>query len=160
MLILRISSKICRSPGVQQVKRVYLAPSERYTFPLLPIYEKRTRSLCLDDPAMLDSDTRVEPSGGPDEPEKFDFNEGRADGSQDKDNADDPQEDVEPSHGATVDYWEHDESSGVWTYHVVAPRKAMVQPGATPGSLGVAPDIRKLSNVRISYVKVSGRISR
>ena len=143
-------------PGVQQVKRVYLAPSEKYTFPLLPIYEKRTRSLCLDDPAMLDSDTRVEPSGGPDEPEKFDFNEGRADGIQDKDNADDPQGDVEPSHGATVDYWEHDESSGVWTYHVVAPRKAMVQPGATPGSLGVAPDIRKLSNVRISYVKYPG----
>ena len=27
---------------------------------------------------------------------------------------------------------------------------------ATPGSLGVAPDIRKLSNVRISYVKYPG----
>ena len=29
-------------PSVQQVKRIYLAPSEKYTFPLLPIYEKRT----------------------------------------------------------------------------------------------------------------------
>ena len=50
-------------PSVQQVKRIYLAPSEKYTFPLLPIYEKRTRSLCLDDPVMLDSDTRVDSVG-------------------------------------------------------------------------------------------------
>ena len=148
--------QICRSPEFSKLN-VCILPRVRNTrFPYFPSTRSVPVSLCLDDPAMLDSDTRVEPSGGQDEPEKFDFNEGRADGSQDKDNADDPQEDVEPSHGATVDYWEHDESSGVWTYHVVAPRKAMVQPGATPGSLGVAPDIRKLSNVRISYVKYPG----
>ena len=44
----------------------------------------------------------------------------------------------------------------VWTYHVVAPRKAMVNPGLTPGALGAVPELRKLSSVRISYVTYPG----
>ena len=143
-------------PGVQQVKRIYLAPSKKFTFPLLPIYEKRALLLCLDDPVMLDSDICVESSGLDGDPDNFDFSEGRADGVPDEPKIDDPPAKVESSDGASVDYWEHDASSGVWTYHVVAPRKAMVHPGVTPGALGTAPDLRKLTNVRISYVTYPG----
>ena len=143
-------------PSVQQVKRIYLAPSEKYTFPLLPIYEKRTRSLCLDDPVMLDSDTRVESVDHEDQSEVFDFNEGRVAGTSDEPESKDANDQVESSDGAKVDYWEHDASSGVWTYHVVAPRKAMVNPGVTPGALGTVPELRKLSNVRISYITYPG----
>ena len=107
-------------PGVQQVKRIYLAPSKKFTFPLLPIYEKRARLLCLDDPVMLDSDICVESSGLDGDPDNFDFSEGRADGVPDEPKIDDPPAKVESSDGASVDYWEHDASSGVWTYHIGA----------------------------------------
>ena len=91
-------------PSVQQVKRIFLAPSEKYTFPLLPIYEKRTRSLCLDDPVMLDSDTRVESVEREDQNEVFDFNEGRVAGTSDEPESKDAVNQVEASDGAKVDY--------------------------------------------------------
>ena len=60
---------------------------------------------------------------------------------------------AESSHGGGVDYWAHDPRSHEWTYHVVVPRKAMVHPSKTPGSLGEPPDPWKLSSIRVSHVQ-------
>ncbi|CAE7248571.1 JNK [Symbiodinium sp. CCMP2592] len=38
--------------SVHQVKKVYSSPKERWTFPMLAVYDKQTRSVCLNDPAM------------------------------------------------------------------------------------------------------------
>ena len=97
---LEVFKQNINKPSVQQVKRIYLAPSEKYTFPLLPIYEKRTRSLCLDDPVMLDSDTRVDMVEHGDQGEVFDFNEGRATGTLEEPESKDAVGEVESSDGA------------------------------------------------------------
>ena len=60
---------------------------------------------------------------------------------------------AESSRGGGADYWEHDPAKHTWTYHVIVPRKAMVHPSKTPGSLGAPPDPWKLSSVRVSHAR-------
>ncbi|CAE7710354.1 JNK [Symbiodinium sp. CCMP2592] len=38
--------------SVHQVKKVYCSPKEKWTFPMLAVYDKQTRSVCINDPAM------------------------------------------------------------------------------------------------------------
>ena len=118
-----------KRPSVHQVKRVYCAPKERFLFPIRTVYDKRTRSICLDDPAMNDSGSlsakRAKQSG------QFDFDEGREASFHPAD-VPEPPEEVVISHGANVDYWKRDEAAHKWTYFVVVPRKAMVVPIRLP----------------------------
>ena len=90
--------------------------------------------------------------------DQFDFDDGR-ETSFDPRNVPDPPEEVVTSHGANVDYWERNEAEQKWTYYVVVPRKAMVVPHKTPGALGIAPEVGKLSPVRISHVNYEGKPS-
>ena len=41
--------------SVHQVKKIYTAPKEQWTFPMLAVYDKQTRSVCISDPAMQTS---------------------------------------------------------------------------------------------------------
>ena len=127
-----------KRPSVHQVKRVYCAPKERFIFPTRTVYDKRTRSICLDDAAMNDSGSSSAKHAN--RSDQFDFDQGR-----------------EASHGANVDYWERDEAAHKWTYFVVVPRKAMVVPHKTPGALGIAPEVGRLSPVQISHVNYEGK---
>ncbi|CAE7242242.1 JNK [Symbiodinium sp. CCMP2592] len=36
--------------SVHQVKKIYCSPKERWTFPMLAVYDKQTRSMCINDP--------------------------------------------------------------------------------------------------------------
>ena len=38
--------------SVHQVKKIYSSPKEQWTFPMLAVYDKQTRSICVNDPAM------------------------------------------------------------------------------------------------------------
>ena len=143
-----------KRPSVHQVKRVYCAPKERFLFPIRTVYDKRTRSICLDDPAMNDSGSSSAKHAK--QSDQFDFDEGW-EASFNPADVPEPPEEVVTSHGANVDYWERDEAAHKWTYFVVVPRKAMVVPHKTPGALGIAPEVGRLSPVRISRVNYEGK---
>ena len=38
--------------SVHQVKKIYSSPKEQWTFPMLAVCDKQTRSICVNDPAM------------------------------------------------------------------------------------------------------------
>ncbi|CAE7541323.1 JNK [Symbiodinium sp. CCMP2592] len=146
--------------SVHQVKKIYCSPKERWTFPMLAVYDKQTRSMCINDPAMqscapqsserLDASDMLELE---DIDEMFALDEPTRMTEEDVRRAREAELRAESSHGGGVDYWEYDPSSHKWTYHVVVPRKAMIHPSKTPGSLGESPDPWKLSTVRISHVQ-------
>ncbi|CAE7248022.1 JNK [Symbiodinium sp. CCMP2592] len=146
--------------SVHQVKKIYCSPKERWTFPMLAVYDKQTRSMCINDPAMqscapqsserLDASDMLELE---DIDEIFALDEPTRMTEEDVRRAREAELRAESSHGGGVDYWEYDPSSHKWTYHVVVPRKAMIHPSKTPGSLGESPDPWKLSAVRISHVR-------
>ena len=146
--------------SIHQVKKIYSSPKEQWTFPMLAVYDKQTRSVCIDDPAMQTS--------APKESERLDasdmldmediveilaLDEQHWMTEDDIRAAREAELRAESSHGGGVDYWEHDLKSHRWTYHVVVPRKAMVRPSKTPGSIGEPPDPWKLSPVRVSHVQ-------
>ncbi|CAE7251308.1 JNK [Symbiodinium sp. CCMP2592] len=146
--------------SVHQVKKIYSSPKERWTFPMLAVYDKQTRSMCINDPAMqsaapqpserLDASDMIDLE---DIDEIFALDESRRMTDEDIRQSREAELRAESSHGGGVDYWEYDPSAHRWTYHVVVPRKAMVHPSKTPGSIGDAPDPWKLSTVRISNVQ-------
>ncbi|CAE6956816.1 JNK [Symbiodinium sp. CCMP2592] len=146
--------------SVHQVKTVYCSPKERWTFPMLAVYDKQTRSVCVNDPAMLSTvpkpSERLDASDMlelEDNDEIFALDEPTRMTDDDIRQAREAELRAESSHGGVVDYWEYDPSMHKWTYHVVVPRKAMVHPSKTPGSIGESPDPWKLSTVRISHVQ-------
>ncbi|CAE7488465.1 unnamed protein product [Symbiodinium sp. CCMP2592] len=151
--------------SVHQVKKVYCSPKERWTFPMLAVYDKQTRSVCINDPAMqstvpkpserLDASDMLELE---DIDEIFALDDSTRMTDEDIQRAREAELRVESSHGGGVDYWEHDPSTHKWTYHVVVPRKAMVHPSKTPGSIGESPDPWKLSTVRISHVQYKDKL--
>ncbi|CAE7806513.1 JNK [Symbiodinium sp. CCMP2592] len=146
--------------SVHQVKKLYCSPKERWTFPMLAVYDKQTRSVCINDPAMhstvpkpserLDASDMLDLE---DIDEIFALDESTRMTDDDIRQAREAELRAESSHGGGVDYWEYDPSVHKWTYHVVVPRKAMVHPSKTPGSVGESPDPWKLSTVRISHVQ-------
>ncbi|CAE6971381.1 unnamed protein product, partial [Symbiodinium sp. CCMP2592] len=146
--------------SVHQVKKIYCSPKERWTFPMLAVYDKQTRSMCINDPAMkscapqsserLDASDMLELE---DIDEIFALDEPTRMTEEDVRRAREAELRAESSHGGGVDYWDYDPSSHKWTYHVVVPRKAMIHPSKTPGSIGESPDPWKLSTVRISHVQ-------
>ena len=44
--------------SIHQVKKMYCSPKEQWTFPMLAVYDKQTRSVCVSDPAMQVSGPR------------------------------------------------------------------------------------------------------
>ncbi|CAE7222918.1 GABBR2 [Symbiodinium sp. CCMP2592] len=146
--------------SVHQVKKLYCSPKERWTFPMLAVYDKQTRSVCIDDPAMhsnvpkpserLDASDMLDLE---DIDEIFALDESTRMTDDDIRQAREAELRAQSSHGGGVDYWEYDPSVHKWTYHVIVPRKAMVNPSKTPGSVGESPDPWKLSTVRISHVQ-------
>ncbi|CAE6962770.1 unnamed protein product [Symbiodinium sp. CCMP2592] len=146
--------------SVHQVKKIYCSPKEQWTFPMLAVYDKQTRSVCINDPAMhsnvpkpserLDASDMLDLE---DIDEIFALDESTRMTDEDIRQAREAELRAESSHGGGADYWEYDPSVHKWTYHVVVPRKAMVHPSKTPGSIGESPDPWKLSTVRISHVQ-------
>ncbi|CAE7345631.1 unnamed protein product [Symbiodinium sp. CCMP2592] len=146
--------------SVHQVKKIYCSPKEQWTFPMLAVYDKQTRSVCINDPAMhsnvpkpserLDASDMLDLE---DIDEIFALDESTRMTDEDIRQAREAELRAESSHGGGADYWEYDPSAHKWTYHVVVPRKAMVHPSKTPGSIGESPDPWKLSTVRISHVQ-------
>ncbi|CAE7248599.1 unnamed protein product [Symbiodinium sp. CCMP2592] len=146
--------------SVHQVKKIYCSPKEQWTFPMLAVYDKQTRSVCINDPAMhsnvpkpserLDASDMLDLE---DIDEIFALDESTRMTDEDIRQAREAELRAESSHGGGADYWEYDPSVHKWTYHAVVPRKAMVHPSKTPGSIGESPDPWKLSTVRISHVQ-------
>ena len=147
--------------SVHQVKRIYSSPKELWTFPMLAIYDKRSRTSCIDDPAMqavtYEKPDRIRFSDEFDETELFDFDQDRQLSDEELRKKRDAESHAESSHGGNVDFWDYDPKTHKWTYHVIVPRKAMVHPSKTPGALGVPPNREKLSSVRISHVQYAGK---
>ena len=143
--------------SVHQVKKNYSSPKEQWTFPMLAAYDKQTRSVCINDPAMQVSVPKEsERLDASDMLDMEDLDEIFALDEQHRMTDDDVRAAklrAESSHGGGADYWEYDPGSHKWTYHVVVPRKAMVHPSKTPGCLGDPPDPWKLSSVRVSHVQ-------
>ena len=150
--------------SIHQVKKIYGSPKEQWTCPMMAVYDKQTRSVCINDLAMQAS--------APKQSEKLDASDMLDLEDLDEIFALDEQsrmtdEDIrlarkaelraESSHGGGVDYWEYDPGTRKCTYHVFVPRKAMVHPSKTLGSIGDPPDPGKLSSVRVSHVRYKDR---
>ncbi|OLQ03491.1 hypothetical protein AK812_SmicGene13544 [Symbiodinium microadriaticum] len=79
-LISKISSAMPREPVF---KRIYCSPKEQWTFPMRAIYDKRSRTVCVDDPAMLkgsskDGNELFQEPGIDDDRALFEFDAGRS----------------------------------------------------------------------------------
>ena len=146
--------------SIHQVKKIYSSPKEQWTFPMLAVYDKQTRSVCVNDPAMqvsapkeserLDASDMLDIE---DIDEIFALDEQKRMTDDEIRVAREAELRAESSHGGGADYWEYDPAKHIWAYHVVVPRKAMVHPSKTPGSIGAPPDPWKLSSVRVSHVQ-------
>ncbi|CAE7775556.1 JNK [Symbiodinium sp. CCMP2592] len=104
--------------SVHQVKKIYCSPKERWTFPMLAVYDKQTRSMCINDPAMqscapqsserLDASDMLELE---DIDEIFALDEPTRMTEEDVRRAREAELRAESSHGGGVDYWEYDPSN-------------------------------------------------
>ena len=115
---------------------------------MLAVYDKQTRSVCIDDPAMQTSAPNSEGKRTArcfdmldmeDIDEIFALDEQNRMTEDDIRAAREAELRAESSRIGGVDYWERDPRSHKWTYHVIVPRKAMIHPSKTPGSIGEPP---------------------
>ena len=120
-LISKISSAMPREPVF---KRIYCSPKEQWTFPMRAIYDKRSRTVCVDDPAMLkgsskDGNELFQEPGIDDDRALFEFDAGRSMTEEEIAIARDAEARAEASHGGGADYWERKIDENKWIYHVI-----------------------------------------
>ena len=88
------------------------------------IYDKRSRTVCVDDPAMLkgsskDGNELFQEPGIDDDRALFEFDAGRSMTEEEIAIARDAEARAEASHGGGADYWERKIDENKWIYHVI-----------------------------------------